>query len=316
MKTDNTNKELVEENKNLRQQIQDLERSNIIFKSFLDNAPALISAKDLQGNVILTNKFFAVLEGPSPEEFIGKNVYDLFPFEIADKLWKNDLQAIQQNKPINAEESVTHKDGSEHIYYTVKFPLYDKAEKTFGTCAFSVDITQSKLAEKQSIMDELTGLYNRRYFNTRFESELKLAKRNGLILVFMMIDIDHFKDFNDHYGHQKGDEVLSAVGHKLRSSMRRPGDLMFRMGGEEFGCILSIQQLSKAQQTAELIRQSIESMNILHEFNPPHQRVTVSIGIKTIQPDDLITTTKLYKQADDALYQAKRDGRNNVFVSK
>ncbi len=316
MTTDNTNKELVEENEILRQKIQDLERSNIIFNAFLDNAPALISAKDLQGNVILTNKFFTVLEGPSPDEFIGKNVYDLFPFEIADKLWKNDLQAIQHNKPIDAEEIVIHKDGSEHIYYTVKFPLYDTAEKTFGTCAFSVDITQSKLAEKQSIVDELTGLYNRRYFNARFESELKLAKRNGLIFVFMMIDIDNFKDYNDHFGHQKGDEVLSSVGHKLRSCMRRPGDLIFRVGGEEFGCILSVQQLSNAHQTAELIRQSIESMNIPHEFNQPHQRVTVSIGIKTIQPHELITTTKLYKQADDALYRAKGDGRNIVFVSK
>ncbi len=311
-----TKKQLIEEIQTLRNQIKDLERSNVIFNAFLENAPALISAKDLQGNVILANKHFEVLEGPSPEEFIGKNVYDLFPFEIADKLWKNDLQAIEANKPIEAEETVAHKGGAEHIYYTVKFPLYEEPDKVFGTCAFSVDITQNKIAEKQSIIDELTGLYNRRYFNTRLENELKLARRNGLIFVFMMIDIDHFKDYNDHYGHQKGDAVLSAVGNNLRRCMRRPGDLIFRLGGEEFGCMLSVQQLNRALRTGEMLRQSIESLSIEHDFNPPHQKLTVSIGIKSIEPGDLLTATELYKKADDALYKAKSNGRNNVFVSQ
>jgi len=122
--------------------------SEALLKAIMDNAPALISAKDLKGNVIMTNRRFEVLDGPSPEEFIGKNVYDLFPFEIADALWKNDLAAIEADAPVESEEVVAHKDGEMHTYHTVKFPLPGVKDKASGTCAISVDITDRKSAEE------------------------------------------------------------------------------------------------------------------------------------------------------------------------
>lgn len=131
--------------------------SESLLKSIMDNAPALISAKDLEGNVMMTNRRFEVLDGPSPEDFIGKNVYDLFPFEIADALWKNDLAALEADAPVESEEIVAHKDGVLHTYHTVKFPLYENTGKTFGTCAISVDITERKEAEEalRKTQDEL-----------------------------------------------------------------------------------------------------------------------------------------------------------------
>ena len=114
-----------------------------------------------------------------------KNVFDLFPLEIAEALWENDLRAAKENRAIESEEDVIHKDKSLHTYHTVKFPLIDRNNELFGTCAFSIDITNRKQAEENSIRDALTGLYNRRYFDERFESEMKRAERDNRLFVFL-----------------------------------------------------------------------------------------------------------------------------------
>ena len=123
-------------------------KSESLLKAIMENTPALISAKDLEGNVIMANRRFEILDGPSPEGFIGKNVYDLFPFHVADDLWKNDLAALTADAPVESQESVLHKNGIMHTYHTVKFPLYGNTDKAFGTCAISVDVTDREDAEK------------------------------------------------------------------------------------------------------------------------------------------------------------------------
>lgn len=147
--------ELLESNVQLQQEIEErimaeetLKKNQIQLQAILDHAPALISIKDLEGNAILVNRSFEVLEGPSPEEFIGKNVFDLFPQDIAEALWQNDLAALKAGKPIMAEEEVVHKDGLLHTYLTIKFPLYEKPNQAFGICAISTDITERKQAEE------------------------------------------------------------------------------------------------------------------------------------------------------------------------
>ncbi|MBF0369066.1 MAG: PAS domain S-box protein [Magnetococcales bacterium] len=122
-----------------------LSESETRLRSILDYAPALISTKDLEGTITLVNPRFSVLAGPSPEDFIGKNVYDLFPHDIADALWKNDLAA--REGPVEVEEVVGHKDGTLHTYLTTKFPLTDESGALFGTCAISTDITDRKEME-------------------------------------------------------------------------------------------------------------------------------------------------------------------------
>ena len=124
-----------------------LSQSRLLLQSIMDYAPMLISAKDLEGNLIMVNKKFEVLDGPSPEEFIGKNVFDLFPKEIAEELWRNDRLVVKTDRPVEAEEKVYHKDGTLHQYNTIKFPLYDNDGKAFAVCAISPDITERKLAE-------------------------------------------------------------------------------------------------------------------------------------------------------------------------
>ncbi|MEK6249912.1 MAG: PAS domain S-box protein, partial [Planctomycetales bacterium] len=131
-----------------RREMEKTLRSNeTLLQAIMDHAPALISAKNRDGKIIVTNSRFEVLEGPAPEEFIGKTVYDLFPKQVANELWKNDVAAIEADAPQESLETVVHKDGNKHTYHTIKFPLYGEADSPFGTCAISVDISDRLTAE-------------------------------------------------------------------------------------------------------------------------------------------------------------------------
>ncbi len=127
----------------------ELLEKHLQLQAILDHAPALISIKDMNGTVILANRNFEVLDIPPLEEFIGKNIFELFPEEVAKSLWENDLKAIETEGPIEAEEVVTHKDGTQHTYLTIKFPLYFENRKPFGICAISTEITERKKLESK-----------------------------------------------------------------------------------------------------------------------------------------------------------------------
>lgn len=170
-----------------------LRESESRLQAILDYAPLLISAKDLNGNVMLINRQFDVLEGPPLNDIVGKNVYDLFPFEIADELWKNDQAAITANGPIYAEEKVTHKDGLVHTYQTVKFPMFKMNGQAFATCAISFDITDQKKIEDalRESLDIYTSLVNslpQRIY--RIDLEGRLTFVNQPLLADLGVSLD------------------------------------------------------------------------------------------------------------------------------
>jgi diguanylate cyclase (GGDEF)-like protein len=164
----------------------------------------------------------------------------------------------------------------------------------------------------QTFSDGLTGIANRRHFDVAMEKEVRRAKRAGSPLSLLMIDIDSFKAYNDHYGHQQGDDTLIKVAHALADMLQRPLDLIARYGGEEFSVILPELDPEHAGMLAENMRQRIESLAIPHAQAVGTDRVTVSIGIATHTGVDLADITALLGAADRALYTAKRGGRNCV----
>ena len=168
---------------------------------------------------------------------------------------------------------------------------------------------------KLATIDQLTGLYNRRHFNSTFEEELRRAKRKKHYLTFLMLDIDYFKILNDQYGHVQGDEALQKVGQKLTELCRRPGDFVFRMGGEEFGILISDQGLTQNDDFFEQIRTGIEDLKIENSGSSVSEYVTVSIGTVSKIPDLSDNIEDYMKLADARLYAAKKNGRNRV-VSK
>lgn len=166
--------------------------------------------------------------------------------------------------------------------------------------------------EVLSATDGLTGLANRRHFDTIWQQEWQRATRQGLPLAVIMLDVDHFKAFNDEYGHPAGDECLRQVAQVLAATARRAGELAARYGGEEFVVVLPNTSPQVARQTAELIRQGVQALAIAHAKSATSTVVTVSLGFSARVPalDDGLYS--LLQEADDALYQAKRQGRNLV----
>jgi diguanylate cyclase (GGDEF)-like protein len=172
---------------------------------------------------------------------------------------------------------------------------------------------QTMVLRSQTFSDGLTGIANRRHFDVAMEKEHRRAKRGGTPLSLLMIDIDHFKAYNDHYGHQKGDQCLIQVAAALAGMLKRPCDLMARYGGEEFAMILPETDVEQATLMAEAIRARAQELAIPHQRGGSDTRqITVSIGIATQKVDAAVEIDALIGAADRALYQAKHAGRNRI----
>jgi len=169
--------------------------------------------------------------------------------------------------------------------------------------------------KRVSITDGLTGLYNRRHFDDTLDSEWKRARREQQPLSLVMLDVDHFKKFNDNYGHQAGDDCLVQVANALQLPLRRPVDTAARYGGEEFITILPNTPGEGALVVAEKMRQAIAALNIPHEHSSAANHVTVSLGVATTMPTKDKNMEALIKSVDTALYEAKEAGRNRSIAS-
>lgn len=172
---------------------------------------------------------------------------------------------------------------------------------------------QAMVLRTQTFSDGLTGVANRRHFDVAIDKEMRRAKRSGSPLSLLMIDIDHFKDYNDQYGHQQGDTCLKQVASALATMLNRSGDVLARYGGEEFAAILPDTEPAKALMLAEAIRKGVRALAIENGHEEGAARhITVSIGVATRSGAAPLDIDQLIGAADRALYQAKDGGRNRV----
>ncbi len=168
------------------------------------------------------------------------------------------------------------------------------------------------IIQRQAVIDALTGIANRRAFMERMPVEFKRSLRGHNPLSVIMVDIDHFKAYNDTYGHIAGDECLKAIAGRIQETIKRPGDFCARYGGEEFIVLLSDTKQESAMLIAEQIRANVEKMKKPHEKSLPWGVVTISLGVATMSGDAAVSDEILLQQADKALYAAKENGRNRV----
>ena len=194
---------------------------------------------------------------------------------------------------------------------------YEWSPEQIGALQVVADIIAGTFARKeveaelarQARVDGLTGLANRREFDAVLEREC--GSRREVNLALLMIDIDHFKPYNDRFGHQRGDDCLRQVAEVLRAAAHRPTDLVARYGGEEFACILPDTTLEGARAVAERVRRKVESLQLGHPDNVK-DAVTVSIGVSAVDGGRSVAPEDLLGEADRQLYRAKREGRNRV----
>lgn len=170
--------------------------------------------------------------------------------------------------------------------------------------------------EQLTRIDGLTGVSNRRHFDEILEREAARAQRQARPLAVAMIDIDHFKLYNDSYGHQEGDDCLKQVAVALKNALRRPGDHVARYGGEEFVAVMPETDLAGATVVAEELRQAVEQLAIPHKSSPVAPVVTISVGVASCLPTKGLPSARIVEAADSALYRSKSAGRNRVTANQ
>lgn len=294
-------------------------RHSAYMKMLFDKNPNIAIVIDQNGLANANDKFFEYfIHYKNIDDFKARHQCISELFEYVD-----DPHFLHPNKRNWLEHAISHphshilvKDGNKHFYFNVSADEARSDEQVFYIITFT-DITRTYLLQKQfeeySMVDDLTKVYNRRFFNIMFEKEIARARRDNKKLTFLMIDVDNFKRYNDFYGHDAGDDVLSSIGQTMQKHLLRASDYLFRLGGEEFGVLFLDQNLEASEIYANVIRESISALNLPHENNRPYACVTASIGLCNV--DFALSDNdekQIYMLADRALYKAKENGRNRV----
>ncbi len=297
---------------------QKIDRQKATLQKYVDliDRNILIATTDPAGIITEVSTAFCRVSGFSKEELIGRKPRILHHPDMRKDVKQEVRQTIQAGRTWVGEFHNRTKDGDSYWVEATIFPNYDEQHNIDGYTAIYQDTTDKKRIELLSVTDALTGLYNRRFFNETLEKELGRATRDNKMLGFAMVDVDFFKQYNDHYGHQKGDEVLKAISQTLQQKMSRSSDFCFRLGGEEFGIIFSDLSPDQALDFAETIRSAIEALAIEHRWGCSCSVVTASFGLLCITPGPGITIDTIYQKADQALYAAKQEGRNRIFFDR
>lgn len=272
----------------------------------------LTSSTDLRGNIIYVSQAFCKVSGYEKEDLLGKNHNIIrhpdMPKELFVDLWKT----ITSNQTWQGEIKNKKSDGGFYWVHATITPTFDYEGKKVGYTAIRHDISNKKIIEEISITDGLTSIFNRRHFNDLFPKYINSAKRQDELLCFLIMDVDHFKQYNDTYGHQKGDEVLKSISNVLKKALKRADDYCFRLGGEEFGVLFKAENKKNALLYANEIRERIEAEHIEHTGNSASKYVTASMGLFCDRVQDVEDEDEIFKLADDLLYKAKASGRNKV----
>jgi diguanylate cyclase (GGDEF)-like protein/PAS domain S-box-containing protein len=280
------------------------------------NNNVLLSKTNKEGKIIDVSDAFCKLTNFSKNELIGKN-HNIFRHpSIQDDFFKELWNTVFKGNVWKGEHLNIKKDGEDFWVENTITPNFDENKNIVGFTSFYNDITDKKKIVQISITDFLTTLYNRRHFNTVFDLELKRAKRDNKNFVLIILDIDFFKQYNDTYGHDNGDKVLKDISLALKDTLKRANDYIFRLGGEEFAIITSDIQYIGLVRLCNRLLQSITDLKIEHRSSNINDFVSISIGAKIIKSNTNFTETKIFKLADNALYEAKESGRNRVVIKE
>ncbi len=280
------------------------------------------------GLILDVNAGFLTLTGFSRDEVVGNTVTKVRTWHHAAD--QETFIALLKDKGICEEQEFIFRRKDDSLFDGVISAKNMIINTAPHSCIVIRDVTQRKTAEKQikelvhqleiekntaelnSITDSLTGLANRRYFDSALKTEFYRLKRSGLYLSLIMLDIDYFKSFNDLYGHIAGDECLRQIGYMLKTIAGRAADIVARYGGEEFVIILPETDSHGTEELAKRIQKGIEALAIPHAKSDISKFITISIGILTLCTTELNAPEEMVELVDRVLYSAKNAGRNKI----
>ena len=248
--------------------------------------------------------------GVTKKDLIGKPSHFFDNSDDSEALENEIMAFIDTGAEWKGEIRHYDREGNLSWAKSTLVPNYNAFYKIDEITNVLVSITHKKL----SSMDKLTSLLNRRRFDECLAHEMRLASHNGYYLTLAILDIDHFKNYNDYYGHPKGDNALQQTSQSILSFINRTNDYAFRIGGEEFAMLFSNLSVTESEQYLDAVRHSIELLHIDHQDSSISEYLTISIGAHVIPPESSLTDEQLYIEADKALYLAKNK-RNTVIVT-
>jgi diguanylate cyclase (GGDEF)-like protein/PAS domain S-box-containing protein len=300
-----------------------LKASEELFRAFMNASPFLSYIKDAAGRLLFYNRSFAQRFGVSEYAWLGRTDEQLWSRKLTKSVRTHDLEVMAGGRMVETEEHIRNSDGTVSSLRSFKFPCHDSAGNVL-LAGVAVDVSEEvahqieleryhrELEEandqlrKLAVTDELTGLRNRRSFEERLVMEFSMARRRKRELSVLLIDVDNFKTINDRWGHAAGDEVLRRLGTILRTTVRLP-DLPARYGGEEFVVLLPESGEESAMGLARRVMQRVAAEDWENE------PLTISVGMAAMN-ESLESGFQLVELADEALYAAKRAGKNRVMV--
>ena len=285
------------------------------YRLLLDESSDPIFHISPQGQYLYVNREFASGVGMAAENIIGRTIGDVFTPEEAAKRFAV-VQWVCENAQAKVFEVRVPRTAGDRYYITSVKPIFGTPGQVTSIVCISKEITERKQLEQRltelANLDFLTGIPNRRHFIELADMELARVRRYRTPLALAMMDIDHFKSVNDHYGHEAGDEVLRQVVGVCRHALREP-DVMGRVGGEEFAILFPETDAASAHEVADRLRAEVARTAItLEDGTTLH--VTASLGIAAFSDSDP-GFGALLRRADKALYQAKISGRDQVMVA-
>lgn len=295
---------------------------------------------DGTGHMVFVNNWFARRCGRSATELVGMRLTAAFPQLVGSYFGQRLALSQRTGLPAVLSHSLhspplpvymPHLVGHPQALLSQTIHIIPMGRATLPTDQMQLTLVQvtdvTPTVRRESLLrtrvdqmhhmarvDPLTGVGNRREFSETLESEVRAALRAGAPLGLLMIDIDHFKNYNDHYGHPAGDRCLRDVADLLRKVVRRPRDRLTRYGGEEFAVLLPGTPLEGVAEVGREVVARVRMLDLPHEASPVADRVTVSVGAASLTPVGPDDTVALVRHADEALYAAKGAGRNRLHV--
>jgi len=289
----------------------ELARERTQVETVFAHIPAIFYVKDQNGTYLYGSPYGFGIFGVTHAQAIGRTDREVFPPELAARFMASDRRVLDGER-VESESYAVPTPGGPRDFAGVRFPIPGADGAPVAVCGFAVDVTErvamARELERLATTDPLTGLGNRRAFDEHLEAEVARAARSGEPLSLLLGDVDHFKRFNDRYGHQQGDACLARVAQALEGVVRRPADLAARYGGEEFALILPGTSAEGAKNIAMRVRGVIRDLAIPHGDAGDRSCVTISAGVATVIGS--WTTTEVIALADRALYEAKAAGRD------
>ena len=265
------------------------------------------------GQILWASSGYCQLTGYTEEELQRPNAGDELSLDIDTTFYQQLLKRLQQGKPWVCEREGISKT---HQRYWVELRLSPQ-QNWFGSIhkilATRVDITDKKRVEELSIQDDLTHLYNRRYLNQIFSSEVRRAQRNYQSVCFALVDLDYFKQINDTYGHIAGDKALIQVAELCKKLFNRGNDTLFRIGGEEFLIMTQDMTAVAFAQHLKSLKQALIDLKIENKHTD-YGILTLSVGAGSWPAHQIKDFAEIYAQLDHALYLAKHQGRNQIVM--